>query len=126
MRKLRSKIFLEMLEARGLSVNAFAMQSGIPQGTLSHLVSGDRNMGPKVLSKLCDALRCAPSDISEWQYEAKDIPELERDREEIVGLFGQLTAPQRSRILRLAQSLVDANRTECEIERVRDFGEDAQ
>jgi len=47
-----------------------------------------------------------------------------RDRETIIGLFGQLTDVPRSSSLRLVQSLLDANQARSEIEQIRNFGED--
>ena len=49
MRKLKTDAFLSMLQVRELTVNAFTQQTGIPQGTLSHYVRGDQNIGPKTL-----------------------------------------------------------------------------
>ena len=117
MRKLRSKEFLAILERRGLSVNAFALQSGIPQGTLSHLVSGDRNVGPKTLKRICDALHCEPGDISHWFYvvDQSKLAEIERMEQELLGHFSCLTRVQKERVIRMVQGLAEANRAEEEL-----------
>lgn len=117
MRKLKSKIFLEMLEKRGLSVNAFSIRSGIPQGTLSHLVSGDRNVGPKVLAKICEALRCEQGDISEW-YEKIDqtqIDALRSQDDELLGYFHRLKPDQKKQVLIMVEGLAKANMAEAEL-----------
>lgn len=117
MRKLRSKEFLAILERRGLSVNAFALQSGIPQGTLSHLVSGDRNVGPKTLKRICDALHCEPGDISHWFHvvDQSELAEIERLDRDLIGAFHQLTSVQKERVIRLVEGLAEANRAEEEL-----------
>lgn len=124
MRKLKTDAFMSMLQCRELTVNAFAQQTGIPQGTLSHYVRGDRNIGPKTLKKLCDALHCEPSDISTlfFKIDKSKQAEMKRRDDELLGCFHQLTSVQRERVLRMVQGLAEANRAEEELK--RGFAED--
>ncbi len=117
MRKLKTDSFLSMLQARELTVNAFAQQTGIPQGTLSHYVRGDRNIGPKTLKKLCEALHCDPTDISTlfFKVDKKKLAESKQRENDLVGYFHQLTTVQQERVLRMVQGLADANMAEEEL-----------
>ena len=101
-----------MITQTGYSVKAWGEKNGFPQGTLSGWLTGARNIKRSSLEKLAVALRCKVEDIADivWEYSGHGVAELEADREEISGLFENLTAPQRKAVINLADVISDANR----------------
>ena len=52
-----------------------------------------------------------------FKVDENRIAEYEREQEELVGLFAQLSPEQRGRVLRLVRSLADANKAEEDLMR---------
>ena len=96
----------------GHSIKSWAESNGFPQGTLSGWVTGRRNIKRDSLDKLAQALHCDPGEISEivWEYDNTAGMLLESDREEICGIFGNLTKEQRKKIIEFADLIAEANR----------------
>ena len=112
MLKLKENVVKKMIADAGYSVKSWAENNGFSQGTLSNWLNGSRNIKRSSLEKLAAALRCEVSAISYvvMEYSAIGVSELEADREEICGLFGNLTAYQRKAVIKLADIISDANR----------------
>ena len=116
--RLKEYTVRKMITQTGYSVKAWAEKNGFPQGTLSGWLTGARNIKRSSLEKLAEALRCKVEDIADivWEYSGHGVAELEADREEISGIFGNLTAPQRKAVINLADVISDANRQAQRIE----------
>lgn len=112
--RLREQKVRQIIAQTGLSVRAWGEQYGFSQGTLSNWLSGARNIKPKSLLKLASALNCEPEDISEiyWVLDNSVAIQLEADREEIRGIFGNLRPKQRKVIIDMAELIADANQKE--------------
>lgn len=110
--RLKENTVKKMIALTGYSVRAWAEANGFPQGSISNWLTGARNIKRSSLEKLAVALRCKVEDIADivWEYSGHGVAELEADREEISGLFGNLTAPQRKAVINLADVISDANR----------------
>lgn len=110
--RLKENTVKKMIALTGHSVRAWAEANGFPQGSISNWLTGARNIKRSSLEKLAAALRCKVEDIADivWEYSGHGVAELEADREEISGLFGNLTAPQRKAVINLADVISDANR----------------
>jgi DNA-binding Xre family transcriptional regulator len=110
--KLKEHKIKTMIAQTGYSVRAWAEQNGFPQGTLSGWLTGARNIKRSSLEKLADALHCDIKDIAEFTitYTGLGIDELEADREEICGIFGNLSKVQRKTIIDFSNLVADANR----------------
>lgn len=109
--RLREQKVRQLIAKTGLSVKAWGDLNGFAQTTLSNWITGARNIKPKSLEKLADALNCKPEDISEiyWEFDNSVAIQLEADREEIRGIFGNLLPKQRKVIIDMAELIADAN-----------------
>lgn len=116
--RLKEQTIRKKIALTGYSVRVWAEAHGFPQGSISNWLTGARNIKRSNLEKLAEALRCKVEDIADivWEYSGHDVAELEADREEISGLFGNLTAPQRKAVINLADVISDANRQAQRIE----------
>lgn len=96
----------------GHSVKSWGEHNGFAQGTLSGWITGRRNIKRDSLEKLAQALNCTPQEISEvvWEYDNTAGMILESDREEICGIFGNLSKEQRKKIIDFADLIAEANR----------------
>ena len=112
--RLREQKVRQLIAKTGLSVKAWGEVNGFTQGTLSGWITGRRNIKPKSLLKLASALNCEPEDISEiyWELDNSVAIQLEADREEIRGIFGNLRPKQRKVIIDMAELIADANQKE--------------
>jgi hypothetical protein len=112
MLKLKENVVRQKIAETGYSVKAWGELHGFAQGTLSGWITGARNIKRNNLESLASALGCEPFDIANIviEYTGKGISELEADREEICGTFGNLNDKQRKAILKLADMLASANR----------------
>ena len=117
MRQIKRNIVERLISETGLSAHAWAIQHGFPPQTLNAWMNGSRNIGGKNLSRLASSLRVEPEEICRvvFNVDKNQIAAVERDSAELVGMFGQLSSDQRSRVLRLVRSLADANRAEQEL-----------
>jgi transcriptional regulator with XRE-family HTH domain len=111
MLKLKEQIVRQKIAETGYSVSAWASKNGFPQGTLSGWITGARNIKHSSLEKLADALGCDIFDISYvvMEYSGIGVSELEADREEICGLFGNLTSAQRKVVLQITDIISEGN-----------------
>lgn len=116
--KLKEQKVRQKIAETGYSVKAWAEKHGFPQGTLSGWLTGARNIKHSSLFKLAEALNCEPEEIASvvFVYTGEGINELEADREEISGIFGNLSKGQRKAIITLAETVADANRRVDEAE----------
>lgn len=112
--RLREQKVRQIIAKTGLSVKAWGDLNGFAQTTLSNWITGARNIKPKSLLKLASALNCEPEDISEiyWELDNSVAIQLEADREEIRGIFGNLRPKQRKVIIDMAELIADANQKE--------------
>jgi DNA-binding Xre family transcriptional regulator len=112
MLKLKENVVRQKIAETGYSVKAWGELHGFSQTTLSNWITGVRNIKRNNLESLASALGCEPFDIANIviEYTGKGISELEADREEICGTFGNLNDKQRKAILKLADMLASANR----------------
>lgn len=110
--RLREQKVRQLIAKTGLSVKAWGEVNGFTQGTLSGWITGRRNIKRASLLKLASALNCEPEDISEiyWEFDNSVAIQLEADREEIRGIFGNLLPKQRKVIIDMAELIADANR----------------
>jgi DNA-binding Xre family transcriptional regulator len=110
--KLKEHKIKTMIAQTGYSVRAWGEQNGFSQGTLSNWLTGARNIKRSSLEKLADALHCDIKDIAEFTftYTGLGIDELEADREEICGIFGNLSKAQRKVVIDFSSLVADANR----------------
>ena len=110
--KLKEHSVRAKIAQTGHSVRSWAEANGFPQGTLSGWITGARNIKRTNLDKLSKALHCDPSEISEivWEYDNTAGMLLESDREEICGIFGNLSKEQRKKIIEFADLIAEANR----------------
>ena len=117
MRQIKRNIVERLIAETGLSAHAWAIQHGFAPQTVNAWIHGVRNIGGRNLVRLADALRVSPDEICSVVFRVDDgeIAALAAEREELVGLFGQLSSEQRGRVLRLVRSLADANRAEEEL-----------
>lgn len=111
--RLKEHAVRKIIAQTGLSVSAWGAANGFTQGTLSGWITGRRNIKHSSLLKLAEALRVTPEEISEimWIYNDSVAIQLEADREEICGLFGNLSPKQRKAIIDIAELIADANKT---------------
>lgn len=109
--RLKANTVKKKIAQTGLSVSAWGAANGFTQGTLSGWITGRRNIKHSSLSKLATALRCEPEEIAEifWVFDNSVAVQLEVDREEICGIFGNLSAEQRKAIINMANLMADAN-----------------
>lgn len=114
MRQIKQKTVERLIAETGLSPRAWAIQNGFAQQTVNAWLRGDRNIGRRNLARLAEALHVSPDDICSVVFKVDEnrIAEYEREQEELVGLFAQLSPEQRGRVLRLVRSLADANKAE--------------
>ena len=121
--KLKEQKVRQKIAMTGLSVRAWGEQHGFSQGTLSNWLIGARNIKHSSLFKLAEALNCEPEEIASvvFVYTGEGINELEADREEISGIFGNLSKKQRKAIIVLAETVADANRRAEEAEVREEF-----
>lgn len=110
MLRLKEKEIRSRIAATGDSVRAWGGKHGFPQTSLSHWITGTRNIKRGNLERLAAALRCNPDDISEPVIIFAGVDQLETDRQEIAGIFGNLNAGQRQAIITMAQTIADARR----------------
>lgn len=110
--KLKEHAIRSRIAETGHSVKSWGEQNGFPQTTLSNWLTGARNIKRSSLEKLADALHCDIKDIAEFTitYTGLGIDELEADREEICGIFGNLSKVQRKTIIDFSNLVADANR----------------
>ena len=110
--RLREQKVRQIIAKTGLSVKAWGDLNGFAQTTLSNWITGARNIKRASLLKLASALNCEPEDISEiyWEFDNSVAIQLEADREEIRGIFGNLLPKQRKVIIDMAELIADANR----------------
>jgi transcriptional regulator with XRE-family HTH domain len=110
--RLKEQKVRQIIGNTGLSIKAWAEVHGFTQGTVSGWVTGRRNIKQSSLFKLAHALGCEPEEISEivWEYDNSAAFQLEADREEIRGIFGNLLPKQRKVIIDMAELIADANR----------------
>ena len=113
MLKLKEHIVRKKIAQTGFSVKAWAERNGFSQGSLSNWLTGSRNIKHSSLEKLAEALHCDIFDIAQVviEYTGVGVSELEADREEICGLFGNLSPKQRKAIIDIAELIADANKT---------------
>jgi transcriptional regulator with XRE-family HTH domain len=111
--KLKEKKIRQMIAETGHTVTSWGEKYGFPQTTLSNWLTGARNIKRSSLEKLAEALGCEPQVISDFifEYTGAGIAELEADREEICGIFGNLSKEQRKSIINMAQLIANANKT---------------
>lgn len=116
--KLKEHTVRLKIAQTGLSVTAWGEKHGFAQTTLSNWLTGVRNIKPASLEKLAEALHCEVEEIASvvFVYTGEGISELEADREEISGIFGNLSKGQRKAIITLAETVADANRRADEAE----------
>jgi transcriptional regulator with XRE-family HTH domain len=109
--RLKEQKARQLIAKTGLSVRAWGEKYGFSQGTLSNWLSGARNIKHASLLKLASALNCEPGEISEiyWEFDNSVAIQLEADREEIRGIFGNLLPKQRKVIIDMAELIADAN-----------------
>jgi|GEM_PF-7114397 len=110
MLKLKEKKVRELIGHTGLSVRAWGMEHGFPQGTLSNWVNGSRNISKSQLIKLADALHV--EDLTEismivFHINQRKIDQIENEISEIRDLWGFLPPDQRSSILNLIRSMAE-------------------
>jgi DNA-binding Xre family transcriptional regulator len=111
MLKLKEQTVRQKIAETGYSVRAWGENHGFAQGTLSGWITGARNIKHSSLIKLADALQCKPEDIAEIviMYDSAGVQELILDREEISGIFGNLSKKQRKSIIDIANLIANAN-----------------
>ena len=114
MRQIKRNIVERLIAETGLSAHAWSIQHGFAPQTVNAWIHGVRNIGGRNLARLAEALRVSPEEICSIviKVDANRIAECEREQEELVGLFSQLSPEQRGRVLRLVRSLADANKAE--------------
>ena len=110
--KLKEHAVRAKIAQTGYSVKSWGEHYGFAQGTLSGWITGRRNIKRDSLDKLATALKCDPWEISEviWEYDSAAGLMLESDREEICGIFGNLSKEQRKKIIDFAGLIAEANR----------------
>ena len=118
MLKLKENVVRKMIAKTGYSVAAWAEKNGFSQGSLSNWITGTRNIKHSNLDKLAAALGCEPNEIVNIviDYTGEGVSELEADREEICGIFGNLNEEQRKAIIAVAVQIDEANRRAERIE----------
>lgn len=118
MLKLKEQTVRKMIAKTGYSVKAWSEKNGFPQGTVSGWITGARNIKHSSLEKLAAALGCEPNEIVNIviDYTGEGVSELEADREEICGIFGNLSDEQRKAIIAVAVQIDEANRRAERIE----------
>ena len=109
--RLKAHTVKKKIAQTGLSVSAWGAANGFTQGTLSGWITGRRNIKQSSLLKLAAALGCEPEEIAEifWIFDNSVAVQLEVDREEICGIFGNLSEKQRKAIIDMAKLMADAN-----------------
>ena len=119
MRQIKRNIVERLIAETGLSAHAWAIQHGFAPQTVNAWIHGVRNIGGKNLVRFANALRVSPDEICNVVFKVDEnrIAEYEREQEELVGLFAQLSPEQRGRVLRLVRSLADANKAEEDLMR---------
>lgn len=111
MRKLNVEKVCDLIVLRGMTVSEFARRLGEQQQTVQKWTSGKRNPKPANLSKIAAQLGVSVSEISTivFSVSKNEILELDREIEEITGLWGHLPKDQRQTILSLIRSIAGSN-----------------
>lgn len=70
---------MKILEERGINKREFSEAIGIKANTMSAL-SKNRNVNSSTINRICELLRCQPSEIMEWipdaEYESANAEKL--------------------------------------------------
>lgn len=98
-------LMIEM-EKRGISQAELARRSNTTQGTISRIVSGERNIGFDVCVAISRALHIAPENVLRAAGLLPPVPETTEQKETLVYLFDQLTEKDRQTILDMMNFLL--------------------
>jgi len=116
MLRLRGDKVREMIAATGLSVRAWGIEHGFPQGTLSNWLQGTRNIKKSMLVRLAEALHCDVTEISMIVVPIDQEKMSRRDEQldELRYLWTFLTDAQRQQVLALLRSIAEPKIKESE------------
>lgn len=92
-----------MREARGISLEALAIEAGTTNQQVSLLETGKRRLTVDWLLRLAEPLKCHP-----WELVASDLPgPPQADEVRLIAQFQALSGGQRSALLRLVDVMVE-------------------
>jgi len=92
-----------MREARGLSLDALAIEAGTTNQQVSLLETGKRRLTVDWLLRLAEPLKCHP-----WELVASDLPRPPAAEEiRLITQFQALSRGQRSAVLRLVDVMIE-------------------
>lgn len=114
MRKLNIEKVRDLITLRGMTVSEFARKLGEQQQTVQKWTSGNRNPKPKNMNKIAEQLGVPVTEISTVVFDVSksEIQELNREIEEITGMWSRLTAEQRSAVMQLVRSMANGAKSE--------------
>lgn len=114
MRKIKSEVLQAQIAKSGMSLHAWAIRNGFTQPTVYSWITGKKGISERNIKKLEQILGLDKEAFTTIVFRLRHdrIAEYEREQEELVGLFAQLSSEQRGRVLRLVRSLADANKAE--------------
>lgn len=112
MRKLNVKKVRDLIALRGLTVSDFARDLGEQQQTVQKWTSGKRNPKPASLNKIAEKLGVSVSEISSIAISVSEskIDELNKEIDEINGLWAHLTEDQRMAVIQLVRTMANGDK----------------
>ena len=100
------KWLLDEMETKGISQAELARRSNITQGTISRIVSGERNIGFDVCVAISKALKIAPENVLRAAGLLPPVAANVSETENLLFLFDQMTNSKKKDLLNYAQFLL--------------------
>ena len=101
-----AKWLMTEMEKRGISQAELARRSNTTQGTISRIVSGERNIGFDVCVAISRALHIAPENVLRAAVLLPPASENIAEKEDLLHLFDQMSKEKKKDLLNYAQFLL--------------------